>query len=85
MPCCGFTGGKKGAAEDVAARAAAGATALRAVRNAERPAVVVVEGAESADPEALRDLILVLSEVSRCRPDSADVTTSRSACCAVLP
>ena len=39
---------------------------LRASRNADRPAVVVVEGAESADPETLRDLILVLSEVSMC-------------------
>ena len=31
--------------------------------------MVVVESAESADPESLRDLILVLSEVSRRRTE----------------
>ena len=40
-----------------------------AADNARRPAVIVIEGAESADPDALRDLILVLSEVcaDRCK------------------
>ena len=59
-----FAGSKGAPAANAVAQAAAQTATQRAADNVRRPAVIVIEGAESADPETLRDLILVLSEVS---------------------
>ena len=57
----GGGGSLAAAAQEVAAREAA----LQLQRkNAGRPLVLIVEAAESADPDSLQDLILILSEVS---------------------
>ena len=47
-------------AKEAAAKEAAAAARRR---NAGRPLVLIVEGAESVDPLSLQDLILVLAEV----------------------